>query len=141
MTDKTIPEYGFSDTLFGGNADASGKETEEHATVEVLNNKDNIKTPAVFSKAAVVSLIVAISIISSAASVFVYDRYFATKLMAVDIKGYLGTQRDLYLAGKINDDQLAKSLDNLEMFVKALPKNRKIIMGDVAVRNIDVIKP
>ncbi|HOS58864.1 MAG TPA: hypothetical protein PK661_02100 [Syntrophorhabdaceae bacterium] len=140
MDNKAIPEYAFEESLFDGNSTVADIKPEDKVVENKCSNGDK-KITAQMSKLFVVCLIVAISTISSALSVFVYDKFFATHIMAVDIKGYLATQRDRYLEGKINDEQLAKSLDYLESYVNTLPKNKKIIMGDVVVRNIDVVKP
>jgi len=140
LDNKTIPEYAFEENLFGGSSEAANIKTEEK-NIENKDTDSNKKIAPPMSKMFVVCMIVVISVMSSALSVFVYDRYFATHIMAVDIKGFLATQRDRYLEGKINDEQLAKSLDYLESYVNALPKNKKIIMGDVVLRNIDVVKP
>lgn len=71
-----------------------------------------------------------------------YDNYFAQKIVALDVKGYIAEQRDLYLSGKINDDQLKESFDRLEKVKERVPKNKVIILGDVLVRkNVEEIKP
>lgn len=72
----------------------------------------------------------------------VYDNYYAQKIVALDVKGYIAEQRDLFLAGKINEDQLKKSFDRLEQVKERVPKNRVIILGDVLVRkNVEEIIP
>ena len=77
----------------------------------------------------------------SLAAIAGYDRWFAQKVVAVDIKGYIAQQRDSYLAGKLNDDELKRSFDRLETVITAIPKNRVVIMGDAVVRNAETIKP
>lgn len=84
---------------------------------------------------------VIVSVLASLATVAGYDRWFAQKVVAVDIKGYIAQQRDNYLAGKLNDDELRKSFDRLESVITAIPKNRVIIMGDAVVRNAETVKP
>ena len=59
----------------------------------------------------------------------------------MDIKGYIAQQRDNYLAGKLNDDELKKSFDHLERIITTIPRNRVVIMGDAVVRNAETIKP
>ena len=82
-----------------------------------------------------------IALITSFASLYSYDRWFAQKIVAVDIRGYIAQQRDDYLAGKMTEDELKRSFDRLERAVTGIPKNKVVIMGDVAVRNIETIKP
>jgi hypothetical protein len=87
-------------------------------------------------KAAFVSAMVTIGVLT------IYDRYIAQKIVALDVKGYIAEQRDLYLSGKINDAQLKESFDRLEKAKEKVPKNRIIILGDVMVRkNVEEIKP
>lgn len=84
---------------------------------------------------------VIISLLMSALSIFVYDRFFIQKIVAIDIKGYIAEQRDLFLAGKINDEQFKANIDKLEAAVKNMPDNKVLIMGDAVVKNAEVIKP
>ena len=77
----------------------------------------------------------------SLATVAGYDRWYAQKVVAVDIKGYIAQQRDSYLAGKLNDDELKRSFDRLEAVITAIPENRVVIMGDAVVRNAETVKP
>ena len=89
----------------------------------------------------IVALCLAVSFGASLATIAGYDRWFAQKVVAVDIKGYIAQQRDSYLAGKLNDDELKRSFDRLETVITAIPKNRVIIMGDAVVRNAETVKP
>lgn len=82
-----------------------------------------------------------VSLGASLATIAAYDHWYAQKVVAVDIKGYIAQQRDNYLAGKLNDDELRKSFDRLEAVITAIPKNRVIIMGDAVVRNAETVKP
>lgn len=84
---------------------------------------------------------VCVSVISSIASIAAYDHWYAQKVVAVDLKGYITQQRDNYVAGKISDDQLRRSLDRLEQVVTSIPKNKAVLMGDLVVRNVEIIKP
>jgi len=89
----------------------------------------------------IVALCLAVSFGVSLATIFGYDRWYAQKIVAVDLKGYIAQQRDNYLAGKLNDDELKKSFDRLETIITAIPKNRVVIMGDAVVRNAETVKP
>lgn len=82
-----------------------------------------------------------ISLLISLASIFIYDRFFVQKIVAVDVKGYIAEQRDLYLSGKINDEQLKANIDRMEKVVGDIPKNKVVIMGDAVIKNAEVIKP
>ena len=86
-------------------------------------------------------LCLGISIVSSVVSIVAYDRYFATRIVAVDIKGFIAGQRDLFVQGKINDDQLKRNIESLERLIENIPSNEVVIMGDAVVRNAETIKP
>ena len=86
-------------------------------------------------------LVLGISLASSAASIVVYDKYFATRIVAVDIKGFIAAQRDLFVQGKIDNDQLRKNIESLEKAIENIPSNEVVIMGDAVVRNAKTIRP
>jgi len=78
----------------------------------------------------------------SAGMIAGYDRWFAQKIVALDVKGYIAEQRDLFISGKIDEDQLKRNFDRLEKVKERVPGNRVIILGDVLVRkNVEVIEP
>ena len=87
------------------------------------------------------ALCVAISLVASVSTIAGYDRWYAQKVVAVDIKGYIAQQQDSYLAGKMDDNELKKSFDRLEAVITAIPRNRVVIMGDAVVRNAETVKP
>jgi archaellum component FlaF (FlaF/FlaG flagellin family) len=80
-----------------------------------------------------VSLMVAIGV------VYVYDKYYAQKIVAFDLKGYIIGLRDMYLAGKINDEDLKKAIDMAYDVIKSQKKNKVVIMGDVILSPVEVI--
>jgi len=82
-----------------------------------------------------------ISLLISLVSIFVYDRFFVQKIVAVDVKGYIAEQRDLYISGKINEEQLKANIDKMEKAVTSIPRNKVIIMGDAIIRNAEVVRP
>lgn len=88
---------------------------------------------------AVISLIVSLTV--AAGTVYVYDQHFAQKVVAVDLKGFLQQQKDDYLDGKITEEDVDQRMDELEAFVDQIPKHYSVILGDVVVRNIEVLKP
>lgn len=87
-----------------------------------------------------IALCVLVSLTASAVTLFAYDRWFVQKIVAVDMKGYITLQRYKYKDGKINDEDLRKAFDKLELMMNTIPKNRVVIMGDTAIRNAEVFK-
>lgn len=123
---------------------------EINVSQESESNKDAVSVPKECPKqhpkqqpslVSMIAICVAVSVGASLSTIVGYDRWFAQKVVAVDIKGYIAQQRDNYLAGKLNDDELKKSFDRLENVITAIPKNRVIIMGDAVVRNAETVKP
>lgn len=113
--------------------DIKTEETEkERKPVLESSNKIAYKTNWLF--VGIISLLISVS------SIFVYDRFFVQKIVAVDLKGFIAEQRDLYLAGKINDDQFKANVDRVEMIISSIPKNKVVIMGDAVVRNAEEIE-
>ena len=96
-----------------------------------------IKDPAVYRW----FLTVLVSVTISVLSIFVYDRFFIQKVVSLDVKGFIAEQRDLYLSGKISDEQFRANIDRLEARVKSIPRNRVVIMGDAVIKNAEVIRP
>jgi len=90
---------------------------------------------------ALIGACLVVSLGASLATIAGYDRWYAQKVVSVDIKGYISQQRDNYLAGKLSDEELRKSFDRLEAVITAIPKNRVIIMGDAVVRNAETVRP
>lgn len=123
-------------------------------TSEPLENKDVVSVskehPSTYPKEypkrqpstlTLIGICLVVSLGASLATIAVYDRWYAQKVVAVDIKGYIAQQRDNYLAGKLSDEELRKSFDRLEAVITSIPKNRVIIMGDAVVRNAEIVKP
>ncbi|MEM3580407.1 MAG: hypothetical protein QXQ64_03985 [Candidatus Bathyarchaeia archaeon] len=75
--------------------------------------------------------IVLISLIISACSIFVYDKFFATKIVTFDLQGYIATLRQLYLTKQLDDTELRKRIDRIEEIVMNTPRRKVIITSDV----------
>lgn len=102
------------------------------------NTGDSVRTGISKGLAA---LIVAISLMSSALSVAVYDTFIAQKVVTVNIKKYIDEQRDLYLAGKISAEQVTQNLDYLIASFKSAPRNKVIILEDVVANSSEKFDP
>ncbi len=123
-------------------------------TSELLENKDAVSVPKEHPNTypkeqpkrqpgtlVLIGACLVVSLGASLATVAGYDHWYAQKIVAVDIKGYIAQQRDNYLAGKLSDEELRKSFDRLEAAITSIPKNRVIIMGDAVVRNAETVRP
>jgi hypothetical protein len=119
------------DDLYGGTEPEEYRPLEAHPAAPAPRSNGWMLVNSVL-----ISVVIMIGILA------VYDRYCAQKIVALDVKGYIAEQRDLYLSGKINGEQLKEHFDRLEKAKERVPKNRVIILGDVLVRkNVEEIKP
>ncbi len=82
-----------------------------------------------------------ISVLCSAASVVVYDRLFAQKVVTANIAQFILDQRDLYFSGKINKEQYVANLNRFVALVKSQPRNRVVILEEVVAANGEKLEP
>jgi hypothetical protein len=85
--------------------------------------------------------IVLVSLLSSAVSVAVYDRFIAQKIVTANIAQFVLDQRDLYFSGKIDKEQYVANLNRFIALVKSQPKNRVVILEDVVAANGERLEP
>jgi hypothetical protein len=114
-------------------------EGTEEAAVEGKRQPPTKTRPGI-RKAHAVVLAIAVSMMSSVATVAAYDRWMAQKVVAVDVSGFLQEQRDLVLAKKITMDDFKSNLDRYMAALKSQPKNRVLILEDViASKNLEKV--
>ena len=68
-------------------------------------------------------------------TLFAYDRWFAPRVVAFELKGYLRTQKALLANGEITEAQWQQGLDRLEQVFRAQPPNRTILLKEVVLKN------
>jgi len=68
-----------------------------------------------------------------------YHYFIAPQIVAMDIKGFISQQRELYVLGKIDSDQFKKNVDRMEAMITGLRPNQVALMGDAVIRNVKVI--
>jgi len=93
------------------------------------------------SWAMVIVIAVVVSLLSSSASVVVYDRFFAQKVVTANISKFVVDQRDLYFQGKIDGQQYVNNLSNFIALLKNQPKNRVVILEEVVAANAEKLEP
>ena len=79
--------------------------------------------------------VVLIALVVAGVSLFAYDRWFAPRVVAFDLKGYLRTQQALLGSGEITEAQWQQRLDRLEQVFRELPPNRTILLKEVVLKN------
>ena len=88
---------------------------------------------------AFVSLVV--SLLTATAVVAVYDQRYAQKVVTIDLKGYIRSQRDKAVSNEVSDDELRRNIDAMEAALLAEPANHTVLLKDVVLRNAREIKP
>ncbi|MDQ5988240.1 MAG: hypothetical protein CSYNP_03998 [Syntrophus sp. SKADARSKE-3] len=109
-----------------GQAQASLPVSEQLASAAKMKGLFDLKS---------VAMLLVMCAAVSAASLFVYDKYFATKIVAIDIRGFIADQRDLIMQGKIDSEQLKKNLDLIDVAISKVKPNEIAIMGDTIIKN------
>ena len=125
---------------------SEGQENSNEADVYVTKDCVNIDQPIQSAeepmvppsrpslmKNAVFTLI--ISMIMSTASVFVYDQYYATKIVTINIPAFVQAQFKLYNEKKITAEQYMENLQGYINHVKQIPKNKVVLLEDVVAAN------
>ena len=76
-----------------------------------------------------------IALVVAGITLFAYDRWFALRVVAFDLKGYLRTQKALLANGEITEAQWQQGLDRLEQVFREQPPNRTILLKEVVLKN------
>ena len=79
--------------------------------------------------------ILLIALVVAGITLFAYDRWFALRVVAFDLKGYLRTQKALLARGEITEAQWQQGLERLEQVFRAQPPNRTILLKEVVLKN------
>ena len=67
-------------------------------------------------------------------TLFAYDRWFAPRVVAFELKGYLRTQKALLANGEITEAQWQQGLDRLEQVFREQPPNHTILLKEVVLK-------
>ena len=76
-----------------------------------------------------------IALVVAGTALFCYDRWFASRVVAFDLKGYLRAQQALLAAGEITEAQWRQRLDRMEQVFMKQPHNRTILLKEVVLKN------
>ncbi len=115
--------------------------TTDNAQSQTVGKEPASEGQGFVSRKSVIVIAIIVSAVSSITSVAAYDHFFAQKVVAVDIKTFLEEKKADYVAGRLDDAGLKREMDKLEVTVASIPKNKAVLMGDLVVKNVDIIKP
>jgi hypothetical protein len=110
------------------------KEVERKVKEEVKKGREGLSLFKVLLINILVSFFVAVGV------VYIYDKYYAQKIVAFDLKGYVIGLRDMYVAGKIDDEGLKRAIDAAYVTIKSQRKNKVVLMGDVILTPVERIE-
>jgi hypothetical protein len=80
-----------------------------------------------------------VSVFSISVALVAYDHFVAKKFVSIDVKGYVEQQQELFMNGKINEDQLKQNYAALKTVVQNIPKNKVVLMGDAVLGGVEKI--
>ncbi len=114
---------------------------EKSVQTETLVERDRKSAGSAKSNTGIMIAIVIrllLSVVVSVASIYIYDQYFAQKVVMIDILGYVDEQKQLYLSGKISEEEWRAIPDDIDRAmnreIKA-HKNTVILIKDAVIRN------
>lgn len=79
--------------------------------------------------------VVVIAIIVAFLAVTTYDKFFASKVVVVDLTSFVKEQTELFSQGKIGKDDISARLAQFQKFVKGQPQNLTVITKDIVLAN------
>ncbi len=77
----------------------------------------------------------------SISSIFVYDRFYAVKIVTLDANAYINAQKTLYIDGVIDESVLKERLLHLQTVVDLVPKNQVVINSEAIIKNGKTLTP
>ena len=79
--------------------------------------------------------VVVIALIVAFLAVTAYDKFFASKVVVVDLTSFVKEQKELFMQGRIGEADVAERLAQFQKFVKKQPQNQTVIIKDIVLAN------
>ncbi len=76
------------------------------------------------------------SMTCSVLTVTAYHAFFAQKTVVMDIAGFIASQKEGYVTGKISAGELVENIDSLVSRMHALQKRRIMVIDRAAARSV-----
>lgn len=86
------------------------------------------------------------TIVFSGIFIYYYHKKYALKIIAVDLAGFVESQKESFVSGKVNEKWLTEKREELTQYLKKVPENTLLLTSDVVLsdypddNNIPVIK-
>lgn len=82
-----------------------------------------------------------LSVAVSVGVVAAYDRYFATRIMGVDVMEFMNEQKELYAGGKLTAEQFKTNMRGFQDTINLVPNRIVLLSGDIVLRNAEILAP
>lgn len=79
---------------------------------------------------------IAVSLACCTATIAVYDRFFAQKIVAVDLVACIASQREDYAAGKITAGELVENIEGLLRKMRKKAKNEVLVLEEAVAGDV-----
>lgn len=112
---------------------------EKQKEQENSQNKKQVRCSGIPVK--LISAVLFLCLSVSAISLYLYDRYRATRIVSVDLDGYISEQKERFIAGEITEEKLTENMNRLKEAVDRIPGNTVVLTADVVVKNAEIITP
>ncbi len=73
---------------------------------------------------------IAISLACSSVTIAVYDRFFAQKIVAIDLTACIASQKEDYIAGRITAGELVENIEGLLGKMRKKAKNEVLVLEE-----------
>lgn len=80
-----------------------------------------------------IALSAATSILVSVGTIYLYDAYYAQKVVVFDLAAYLENQKMKFLAGRTDEEKLRKEFDQVRERIDGLGEKRIVLSKDVVL--------
>ena len=74
-----------------------------------------------------------VSILASVSAVYLYDVYYAHKVVVFDLESYVEKQKAEFLVGRTNEEKLRDEFDMIMRRIEALGQNRIVLSKDMVL--------
>lgn len=80
-----------------------------------------------------IALSAAVSVLVSVGAVYLYDTYYAQKLVVFDLASYLDKQKTEFLSGRMDEEKLRKEFSGIKERLDALGEKRIVLSKDMVL--------
>jgi len=79
---------------------------------------------------------IAVSLVCCTVTIAVYDRFFAQKIVAVDLAACIASQKEDYAAGRITAGELVENIEGLLRKMRKKAKNEVLVLEETVAGDV-----